>query len=187
MGIACIETPAPVEFGDIVLVRDGVVASGHGARSDAAGVNALRWETIGNAVSNWLTVDLRPLGDGVENAHLDLCFGMIDEDVALASDAVLACPSTMLTPSGAGHATFAEHLAALDVDVVTISPTLQRAGGTNVLAVGERCVIAYEQSVRAGLGDIAQHVGVVVLPCDGEELLKTGGGPRCLTMPLART
>jgi N-dimethylarginine dimethylaminohydrolase len=158
-------TGGTVEGGDISIFRDGLVVIGcSGERTDEAGARAVAaiFEQYG-----WRALvycfDAHFL-------HLDTQFS------ALSSDQALACVDVL-------DDAFLSELEAEAIDLMPVSYKAARRLGCNVLALGEKRILA---AAGAGLSEPLQREGYRVTELDLSEFTNCGGGVHCLTLPLAR-
>lgn len=155
-----------IEGGDVCLLREGVLVIGHsGDRTDERGARALGevfqkrgWEVIHTRF------DRRFL-------HLDTLFTMVSEDCAVAC-------------AGALEEDFLARLERLGIAIVPASAEEVVGLGANLLSLGKGRLVApvHNERVNAMLA----NRGFEVIALDLDQFTRCGGGPHCLTMPLAR-
>lgn len=166
-----IEGDGRLEGGDVVWLDDRTVAVGEGYRTNAEGIRQLR-ALLRDLADEIVTVPL-PHWRGPDDVfHLMSIFSPLDADLALVHSPLLPVP-------------FREWLRARGVILVDVAPAEFDTLGCNVLAVGpRRCVmVAGNPLTRARL----EGAGCEVREFAGAEICATGGGgPTCLTLPLAR-
>lgn len=156
-----------IEGGDICIVRDGLLIVGwSGERTDERGAIAV-CELF--AAAGWTCITYR---FDPHFLHLDTQLCMVDEDLALACVDVL-------------HDDFLRTLTAQGIELIPVSYKEARALGCNLLALGNRRVIASAAHPRIAR-ELRQR-GVRVETADVSQFERCGGGIHCLTMPLART
>jgi N-dimethylarginine dimethylaminohydrolase len=155
-----------VEGGDICMIRPGLVAIGYsGDRTDRTGAEALAriFESRG-----WRAIltsfDPRFL-------HLDTQFTMIDRNQAVA------CVEALETD-------FLLEVQALDIDIVPTSYAEVQKLGSNLFSLGSGRVISPGDNQRVNRALVRR--GFTVIELDIDQFTRCGGGPHCLTMPLAR-
>lgn len=155
-----------IEGGDVCLLRDGMVLIAcSGDRTDERGAESLGgmfraggWEVA--------TVPLDP-----RYLHLDTVLTMVDKNLA-----VIHRP--------AFSRDFVEWLERLGIDLVDASEDEVTRLGANLLSLGGGRVLAAAGSER--LADILRSRGCQVIEADIAQFTRCGGGPHCLTLPLAR-
>jgi len=156
-----------IEGGDICIVRDGLLIVGwSGERTDERGAIAV-CELF--AAAGWTCITYR---FDPHFLHLDTQLCMVDEDLALACVDVL-------------HDDFLRTLTAQGIELIPVSYKEARALGCNLLALGNRRVIASAAHPR--IARELRRRGVRVETADVSQFERCGGGIHCLTMPLART
>jgi len=160
-----------LEGGDVCWIDECTLAVGRGYRTNDAGIRQLR-DLVAECVDEVIVVPL-PHWRGPEDVfHLMSIVSPIDHDLFLVYAPLLPVP-------------FREALLARSIELVEV-PTPEFATlGCNVLAIARRevLVVAGNPVTRARL----ERAGVTVHEFAGREIcLKGGGGPTCLTRPLAR-
>jgi N-dimethylarginine dimethylaminohydrolase len=166
-----IEPPGTLEGGDVVWLDERVLAVGRGYRTNDDGIRQLR-ALLGAAIDELVVVPLPHWRGPGDVFHLMSVISPIDRDLALVYSRLLPVP-------------FREWLIAHDVELVEVPDEEFDTMGGNVLALApRRCVmVAGNPRTRARL----ERSGADVLEYDGREIsLKGGGGPTCLTRPIAR-
>lgn len=158
-------TAGVIEGGDFWQLDEETLAIGMLQRSNEEGINNLREQ-------------LEPLGYkiiAVESdeayLHLDMIFNIVGDKLAVAYWDGLP-----------DH--FKTYLKENDYDIITIEEEGVFKHFSNLQALGNKRVI----SLKAN-GDVNQQLrnrGYEVFELDSVEILKTGGGPHCMTFPLER-
>lgn len=186
MGIAVQSMRAQVEFGDVFAASPSLVIAGRGPRTQTAGLRELRAAMEPDGWSDWLVVDFASMARDVRLAHLDLGFNVVGERTALVYGPLLRAPAKLHGEGGPRGGTFAELLETAGFDPVEVSGAIQARGGINVLSLRPRQVVAYDEALEAGLDELLAHAGVKPVAVPGHNLIRSGGGPRCMSMPLVR-
>jgi N-dimethylarginine dimethylaminohydrolase len=150
-----------VEGGDVLPAGPGRLIVGVGQRTNAAGVDALQAALPDHEIIRVHHSDL----------HLDVLFTIVGTRLALAHRQAL--PDDFL-----------RWLAAERYELVACDPIEQVTLGCNVITVGERRVIAAAGNSRTNAA-LRDH-GVEVVEVEMPNIVKHGGGPRCMTCPIAR-
>ena len=160
-----------VEGGDVCWIDERTLAVGRGYRTNEAGIEQLR-DLVRGCVDEVVVVPL-PHWRGPEDVfHLMSMVSPIDRDLFLVYAPLLPVP-------------FREALTARGIGFVEVPDSEFATLGCNVLAVAPRDVlmVAGNPETRARL----ERAGVTVREFAGREIcVKGGGGPTCLTRPLAR-
>ena len=160
-----------IEGGDVCWIDRRTLAVGRGYRTNDAGISQLR-DLVAECVDEVIVVAL-PHWRGPEDVfHLMSIVSPIAHDLFLVYAPLLPVP-------------FREALLARGIELVEVPPPEFETLGCNVLAIAEREVlmVAGNPATRARL----EQAGVTVHEFAGREIcLKGGGGPTCLTRPLAR-
>src|SRR5213076_1606491 len=153
---------AAFEGGDFVALDCGRAAVGLGARTEAGALSELR-ALLGP------TVELIGVPFEARYLHLDLIFNVIAERLALAC-------------SGALPPTFLDRLERDGFRLLEVSEAEVFHHGCNVLAVGDGRIISHTGNAR--VNDLLRAEGLEITAVEVSELAKSGGGPRCLTLPI---
>jgi N-dimethylarginine dimethylaminohydrolase len=153
------------EGGDFFFLDDHTLAIGMIARSDAAGVAEIR-RGLGD-------LGYTVIGVPADNRylHLDMCFNLVCEDLAVA-----------YTPGLPGE--FLEAAAKRGIEIIAGNEEAIFDHGYNLQAIGNRRVISLKRN--AALNEALDKRGVKIIEVDITEILKAGGGPHCMTFPLER-
>ena len=165
-----IEAPGLIEGGDVVWFDQKTVAVGRGYRTNEAGIAQLRG-LLGGGIEV-VVVPLPHYRGPADVFHLMSILSPVAEDLAAVYSPLMPVP-------------FREWLVDRGLRFVEVPDAEFESMGTNVLAVGPRRVVMLSGNpvTRARL----EAEGVEVWTYDGSEIsLKGGGGPTCLTRPLAR-
>jgi N-dimethylarginine dimethylaminohydrolase len=166
-----IRHPGRLEGGDVVWLDARTVAVGRGHRTNDEGIRQLR-ALLGDAIDELIVVPLPHWRGAADVFHLMSILSPVDLDLAVVYSPLMPVP-------------FRERLLDRGVELVEVPDQEFDTMGTNVLALApRRCVmLAANPRTRAAL----EGVGATVLEYEGHEIsLKGGGGPTCLTRPLAR-
>ena len=155
-----------VEGGDVCLVRDGLAMIAISEeRTDEAGAHALgaMFEQHG-----WRAIYTRI---EPEYLHLDTVLTMVADDCAVAC--VAALPPRLVT-----------RLDGLGISIIEAELDDCWSLGANLLSLGGGRLVASAPSpaLRAAL----ERRGLSLIDVELSEFTSCGGGPHCLTLPLAR-
>lgn len=167
MGIPCAArcTEGIFEGGDFWFLDDYTLAVGNVARTDWLGAQNIKKQV------NQLGYELITVECAKEYLHLDMCFNIAAERVAVVCKEVL--PEyfiKMLEKRG---------FTLIDVSregVFKHHCNIQSLGGGKVIAVKNNREV--NKKLKA--------LGLTVIEVDIVEILKNGGGPHCMTFPLER-
>jgi N-dimethylarginine dimethylaminohydrolase len=167
--LGAIESPGALEGGDLVWLDDQTLVVGRGYRTNDEGIRQLR-----GFVGSDVTVMVVPLPHyrGPQDVfHLMSIVSPVDKDLAVVYSPLMPIP-------------FREWLCACGIRFVEVPDEEFDSMGTNVLAIApRRCVmVAGNPVARARL----EAAGADVAIYEGSEIShKGGGGPTCLTRPIA--
>ena len=161
--------PATVEGGDTVWLDHDTLLVGHGYRTGAAGIAALRDAFPGVEV---IAFDLPHWVGASEVMHLMSLISPLDRNLALVYPRI--APVRLM-----------ELLSERGIEVVEVPDEEFESMGSNVLALGPRQALALEGNdvTRRRM----EQAGVDVVTYRGDHISRLGdGGPTCLTRPLLR-
>jgi dimethylargininase len=164
-----IDAPATAEGGDTVWLDRETLLVGHGYRTGAAGIHALRDAFPGVVV---VVLDLPHWNGAGEVMHLMSFISPLDRDLALVYPRL--APVRLL-----------ELLAEREIEIVEVPDDEFETMAPNVLALGPRRALALagNDETRRRL----ERSGVDVVTYVGEHISRLGdGGPTCLTRPILR-
>ncbi len=155
-----------IEGGDVCLLREGLVVIGSsGERTDEVGAKALGslfaergWEVV------YTRFDPRYL-------HLDTILTMV------ADDCVVVYPDAL-------EQELLGRLGGFGIQMIAASADEVRSLSVNLLSLGGGRVVAARGSER--LAALLEDRGIEVIGVAIDQFTRCGGGPHCLTMPLAR-
>ena len=166
-----IVAPGRLEGGDVIWLDAGTLVVGQGKRTNAEGIEQLK-SLLNERVEAIVVVPLPDYPGQHDVMHLMSLISPIDIDLAVVYPALL--------PDA-----FRRMLLDRGYQFVQVPDAEFDTMGANVLALGPReCVMLDgNPKTRAAL----EKAGAQVHVYEGREIsLKGGGGPTCLTRPLAR-
>lgn len=169
--IGAIQPPGQLEGGDVLWLDERTMVAGRGYRTNDSGIAQLR-SYLGDSIDELMTVPLPHWRGAGDVFHLMSIISPIDHDLAVVYSPLMPIP-------------FRERLLERNMTLVEVPESEFETMGANVLALApRRCVmVAGNPITRARL----EAAGATVLEYEGNEIsLKGGGGPTCLTRPLAR-
>ena len=157
------EDPAIFEGGDWVFMDKENVLLGMGDRTNPEALDQL---------SVFLpSVRFHPvyLPEGI--LHLDVVLNIVSSNIALAHSPALADETLAL-------------LESHQFRIIDVSSEEQETMGTNALAIGNNKILA--AAINQQVNGNMKKEGLDVIEMDLSEILKGGGGPRCMTLPVLR-
>lgn len=155
---------ASFEGGDFVALDAASALVGLGARTEPAALDELR--ALLGAEVELIGVPFAP-----NYLHLDMIFTVVAEGLALACSEALPRQTRDL-------------LRDRKLRWIEVSAEEVFRHGCNVLALGQERVISPVANRR--VNELLRAEGLTVLPLELAELARSGGGPRCLPLPLER-
>jgi N-dimethylarginine dimethylaminohydrolase len=169
--LGAIEGEGRLEGGDVVWIDARTIAVGRGYRTNDAGIAQLR-VLLGDSIGEPIVVPLPHWRGAGDVFHLMSIISPVDRDLAVVYSPLMPVP-------------FREVLIDRGLALVEVPEREFDSMGANVLAIApRRCVmVAGNPVTRARL----EKAGADVVEYNGREIsLKGGGGPTCLTRPIAR-
>lgn len=153
------------EGGDFMFMNEHWVAVGMADRTNEAGLREIKkiLEPLGYEVTG---VSLKK-----EYLHLDMCFNLVDDHLAVSYRQGL--PEE-----------FRELLTKRNIEIIDVPEEAIYLHGCNLQALGEHRVLSLKQNECVNEKLAAK--GMEVIELDITEILKAGGGPHCMTFPLLR-
>ncbi|MFW9994048.1 MAG: arginine deiminase family protein [Candidatus Odinarchaeota archaeon] len=178
-----IEPPGMLEGGDFVYPDDETLMIGYGTRTNEQGAMLMAKTALENEVVT--TVVLVPLPSW--RVHLDGGMMFVDKDLVLYHPAsVETYPARVLRKNES-----IELVPVVDyvkenfgAEMLPITDNELYLFGANVVCLDRRKCVIYEWNER--IMDELQQRDVEVLPIEGYELARGGGGPHCMTLPILR-
>ena len=164
-----LEAPALAEGGDTIWLDERTLLAGHGYRTNAEGIAALR-ELLPDV--EVIAFDLPHYHGAGEVMHLMSFLSPLDVDLAVAYLPLM--PVRLV-----------ELLRSREIELVEVPDDEFESMGPNVLALGPRVALALagNDETRRRM----ERAGVDVRVYEGEHISRPGdGGPTCLTRPLLR-
>ncbi|HUA16107.1 MAG TPA: arginine deiminase family protein [Verrucomicrobiae bacterium] len=169
--LAAIAAPGTSEAGDIVWLDAETLLIGRGYRTNAEGISQIRDLLASRGIEVFPVPLPHSRGPG-ECLHLMSLISLLDERSALVDLPWLAVETVEL-------------LRARGFDFIEIDDAERDSLACNVLALGEKRLLALEENHRTN--DRLRRAGFDVRTFPGDELcVNGGGGPTCLTRPLLR-
>ncbi|MCH3964866.1 MAG: dimethylarginine dimethylaminohydrolase family protein [Clostridium sp.] len=167
MGIPCIArcSIGIFEGGDFWMLDENTIAIGVLERTDETGVDEIRRqiEKYGYSVISVPSPE--------KCLHLDMCFNMISEKLAVACREVL--PDSFL-----------KILKDRNFQIIDVDRSGLLKCCCNLQALGNDRVVSFKNNKK--VNDELRANGIDVIEVDINEMFKHGGGIHCMTFPLSR-
>ncbi|MGH9861828.1 MAG: dimethylarginine dimethylaminohydrolase family protein [Candidatus Acidiferrales bacterium] len=164
-------SPGLVEAGDLVWLDPSTVLAGCGLRTNAAGIEQLRTLLAPHGIE--VVAAPLPYGQGPSAClHLMSLLSLLDARTALVDLPWLAVETVEL-------------LRSRGFTLVEIDPAERDTLACNVLALGDKVVLIFEENPSTA-ARLRQQGFTVKTVAGGELGINGGGGPTCLTRPLLR-
>jgi N-dimethylarginine dimethylaminohydrolase len=166
-----IAAPGLLEGGDLVWLDERTVMVGEGRRTNSEGIRQLK-TLLGDPFDEVIVVPLPEYSGQHDVMHLMSLISPLDKDLAVVYLRLLpdSCRQCLLDRG---------------YRLIDVSDEEFETMGTNVLALGARDCVMLDGNPRTRAA--LERAGARVQVYQGVEIsLKGGGGPTCLTRPLAR-
>ena len=157
------EDPSIFEGGDFIFIDKDNVLLGIGDRTNQEAMKKLS--------ALLPAVHFHPVYLPKDFLHLDVVLNIVSKHIALAYIPALTKDV---------HARLKSH----QIRIIEVSSEEQETMGTNALAIGNNKVIAAASNGQ--VNEDMKKEGLDVIEIDMSEILKGGGGPRCMTLPVLR-
>jgi N-dimethylarginine dimethylaminohydrolase len=155
--------PGIFEGGDFMFLNSTCAYVGIGDRTDADAFEQLN--------TRMPDLELHPVDLPEGFLHLDVVLNILSPDTALAYTAAL--PDPILA-----------HLETSGFHIIPVPESEQETMGTNGLSIGDNTVITASCNERTN--DNLRRNGFRTIEIEMSEIIKGGGGPRCMTLPVRR-
>lgn len=157
------QAPGVFEGGDFMFLNSHCAYIGIGDRTDEGAYEQLK--------ARIPALELHPVYLPEGFLHLDVVLNIISPDTALAF--VDALPDAIL-----------KHLASSGIRILPVPKSEQETMGTNGLSIGDHTVVT--ASCNRSTNDMLRQNGFRTVEIEMSEIIKGGGGPRCMTLPVRR-
>jgi len=157
------KAPGVFEGGDFMFLNRECAYVGIGDRTDREAFEQLK--------ARMPELELLPVNLPEGFLHLDVVLNIISPDTALGF--VDALPDAIL-----------KHLESSGIRILPVSKSEQETMGTNGLSIGDNTVITASCNRRTN--DMLRQSGFKTIEIEMSEIIKGGGGPRCMTLPIRR-
>lgn len=151
------------EGGDFIYIDNQHVALGVGSRTNWAAARHLqeRCRSVG--------LKIIPVSMDAKFVHLDMLFNVVAERICVL------CPEKLPQE-------FVDIIADMHFEMIRISPSQARTFGANLLSIDGIRVISTKHNSE--VNEALHNLGMEVIVLEIKELLRGGGGPHCLALPL---
>jgi arginine deiminase len=167
----------PCEGGDLVYLTEDCIMIGFGPRTHFDAVSQVAEYLLGSAVKEVIAVPLPSF-----RVHLDGALMIVGKDLALFNPGSLLFPA--YTFADRTLVSLPEFLKERGFTLIEVTDEETRAFGPNIFMVNPRLAVSYSWNTRI-ISELQEH-SIEVFPLPGHELVKAGGGPHCMTLPVLR-
>lgn len=158
-------TSGTFEGGDFMYIDNKTAAVGTGIRTNKKGVDQLR-KTFNDLDTEIFTVDFEE-----KYLHLDMILNVVGEKVAVICEEAL--PNHII-----------QTLKEKNFTLINVSEEDVFLHKCNLLSIGNNTIISHSQATD--VNKRLEKLGFKVIELSFKEVLKSGGGPRCMSFPLLR-
>ncbi len=175
-----ISLPGQLEGGDFVYLDEHTLAVGYGPRTNQEGISQLVKGLNQSAITEIISVPLPP-----HLIHLDQIFSVIAPKMCIVHEPSLKYDLAHINQRGEIRKEFFHsYLKRRGFVMIPVKNEEVMQFGANICAIEPNKIVLYEWNKR--IIRTLEHHGVDVLPIQGVELVKGGGGPHCMTCPIYR-
>ncbi len=153
------------EGGDFMFLNEHTIALGMADRTNEEGYLEMKQQV------EPLGYEIIPVPLKREYLHLDMCFNLVDDHLAVAYKEGM--PEEFL-----------KRIEEMEIEIISVPEEAIFAHGCNLQALGNKRVMSLKQNQR--VNEQLAKKGMNVIELDITEILKAGGGPHCMTFPLLR-
>jgi N-dimethylarginine dimethylaminohydrolase len=157
------KSPATFEGGDFVFLNSENIFLGIGDRT-----NPEAYEIFSHILSS---KTIHPIQLAKDYLHLDVVLNVVSPEIAVAYLPALSGETISL-------------LEKMHFRIIEVSEQEQETMATNVLSIGKNKIIS--ASCNPVTNNRLRQNGLNVIEIDMSEILKGGGGLRCMTLPVLR-
>ena len=167
MGIPCVAhcTDGYFEGGDFWFFDETTLVIGLVQRTDIRGVR-----NIENQIKKF-GYSIIPVSCPKDNLHLDMCFNIAAEKAAVICEDALS-------------EEFISFLKKHHFELINVSQSEVFLHACNIQALGNGKVLSFTNNKK--VNKQLRTLGLEIIAVDLCEILKSGGGPHCMTFPLER-
>jgi arginine deiminase len=177
--LATIRSPATMEGGDLIFLDAETLLVGVGNRTTAGALRQLR-AAAAESLRSVVAISLPKWA-----IHLDGTMMVIDRDLALVHRESMMGPAVVYQEGKAPRRTRAlTFLRSRGMRILEVTAYERQRRATNVITLGPRKLVGYAGHAR--VRKMMNDEGVDLIEVEGSELVRGGGGPRCMTAPIER-
>ncbi|MFX1517110.1 MAG: arginine deiminase family protein [Promethearchaeota archaeon] len=175
-----ISPPGKLEGGDFVFLDEHTLSVGYGPRTNLEGIAQLSHGLTKSQVDEVISVPLPPYV-----IHLDQVFSVVGSNLCIVHEPSLVYDHAHIDKKGEMiRMPFLDYLKSKEFEIIPVNKDEVMQFGANVCAIEPGKIIIYEWNTRI-ITELEKH-SVDVIPIQGTELVKGGGGPHCMTCPILR-
>jgi arginine deiminase len=175
-----IEPPATMEGGDLIFLDEDTLLVGVGNRTNNLGLRQLRQRAQQHGLRTLIAVRLPS-----SVIHLDGTMMILDRDLAIVHRQSLGKRAAVFVKGRPVKETnLLEILKDRGFHFVDVTGYERQRRATNVITLGPRKLVGYSGNAR--VRSMLTKEGVDFIETEGSELVRGGGGPRCMTAPIER-
>lgn len=165
------------EGGDLVYLNEDVLMIGFGPRTDFDSIMQIKEFLLTKTVKEIIAVPLPSW-----RVHLDGTIMILNHDTAIMHSHSLIFPAKLLREDELIF--LPEFLKNQGFDLIDVTDEEMRNFGPNLFVVKPHLVVSYSWNTRI-IAELEER-SFEVFSLEGQELVKAGGGPHCMTCPVLR-
>jgi arginine deiminase len=178
--LMAVKPPATMEGGDLIFLDGETLLVGVGNRTNPIALRQLRERTRAHGLRVLIAIRLPWWA-----IHLDGTMMIVDQDLAIVHRESLKGEAIVHEEGKRPKRTrLMKVLRQRGFRFVEVTAYERQRRATNVITLGPRKVLGYSGNAR--VRKLLTDEGVDVVDTEGSELVRGGGGPRCLTAPIER-
>lgn len=175
-----VRAPGTMEGGDLIFLDSETLLVGTGNRTNPNGLRQLRARAASEGLRTTISMRLPRWA-----IHLDGTMMLVDRDLAVVHRDSLRGPAVIFEEGKLPRRTTGLRvLAQREIRTVEVTAYERQRRATNVVTLGPRKLVGYAGHAR--VRRLLRDEGVDLIEVEGSELVRGGGGPRCMTAPIER-
>jgi arginine deiminase len=175
-----VRAPATMEGGDLIFLDEETLLVGIGNRTNRLALQQLRERTRAKGLSTLITIRLPNWV-----IHLDGTMMIVDRDLAIVHRKSLSGQAIVYEEGTTPKRTRPMRmLSQRGFRFVEVTAYERQRRATNVITLGPRKLVGYGGNAR--VRKLLTEEDVDIIEIEGSELVRGGGGPRCMTASIER-
>ncbi len=178
--LAAIRPRGTMEGGDLIFLDETTLLVGTGNRTNGLALRQLRARAAAAGLETVIATTLPPWA-----IHLDGTMMVLDRDLAIIHRDSVRGPAVVYEPGEAPRRTQPlQILRQRGMRTIEVTAYERQRRATNLITLGPRKLVGYAGHARVRRELLRE--GADLIEVEGSELVRGGGGPRCMTAPIER-